>query len=195
MAHLAHLLAFLHHHRQHLQRRNQAIARGGVIGKNDMPGLLSAQIVAAFAHALHHVAIAHAGALQLQAQTIEIAFKPQVGHHRGHHAAAGKLALLQHGCGNQRQQLIAVDHPPLLIGDDHAIGVAIQGDADIGAHLAHLLAHALRRGGAALVVDVVAVGLHPDLDHFRAQLPQRLRRHAIGRTVGTVDHHPQAIQT
>jgi hypothetical protein len=43
-----------------------------------------------------------------------------------------------------RQDLIAVDDVARLVGEDHAIRVAVQRDADRGARSAHLLGHRLR---------------------------------------------------
>ena len=42
-------------------------------------------------------------------------------------------ALRHHG-----EQLVAVDHMALLVDDHDAVGVAVERDADVGAHLAHL---------------------------------------------------------
>ena len=86
-----------------------------------------------------------------------------------------------------RHDLVAVDDAALLVDDHDAVGVAVERDADVGAHLAHLGAQRLRRGGAALLVDVAAVGLDADLDHLGAQLPQRLGRHLVAGAVGAID--------
>ena len=82
----------------------------------------------------------------------------------------------------------------LLVDDHHAVGVAVERDADVGAHLAHLVAQRLGRGRAALEVDVVAVGLDADLDHLGAQLPQRVGRHLVARAVGAIDDDAQAVE-
>ena len=82
----------------------------------------------------------------------------------------------------------------LLVDDHHPVGVAVERDADVGAHLAHLGAQRLRRGRAALEVDVVAVGLDADLDHLGAQLPQRVGRHLVAGAVGAVDDDAQIVE-
>ncbi len=92
------------------------------------------------------------------------------------------------------EDLVAVDDVALLVDDDHAVGVAVERDADVGAHLPHLLRQRLGRGRADVVVDVEAVGLDADLDHFRAEFPQRLGRDLVGGAVGAIDHHPQAVE-
>ena len=35
--------------------------------------------------------------------------------------------------GDQRHQLVAIDHLALVVGDDDPVGVAIERDADVGA--------------------------------------------------------------
>ena len=103
-------------------------------------------------------------------------------------AGLGQPAVVLQAFGDHRQQLVAVDDVAALVGDEHAVGVAVERDADIGAHLAHLAAQLLGRGRAAVAVDVEAVGLDADRDHLGAELPQRLRRHLIGGAVGAIDH-------
>ena len=49
-------------HRQHLQRRDQAVAGGRVVRQDDVAGLLAADVVAVLAHVLEHVAVADRGA-------------------------------------------------------------------------------------------------------------------------------------
>ena len=101
-----------------------------------MAGLLAADIVAVLAHMLDHVAVADRGALQPETEILQIALEPEIGHDRGDDAAAGEPSAPQPGLGDHRHQLIAVDHAALLVDDDHAVGVAVERDADIGAHLA-----------------------------------------------------------
>ena len=81
-----------------------------------------------------------------------------------------------------------------LIDQDDAIGVAIERDADVGAHFAHLAAQRLRRGGPAFLVDVESVGLDADGNNVGAQFPQRFRYHLVGRAVGAIDHHAHAVE-
>ena len=83
---------------------------------------------------------------------------------------------------------------PLLVDDEHAVGVAVERDADIGAHLVDLANEILRRRRAAILVDVEAVGIDAELDHLGAELPQRLGRHLVGRAVGAIDHDPDAVE-
>ena len=81
-----------------------------------------------------------------------------------------------------------------LVDDDDAVGVAVQRDADVGAHLAHLAAQRFRGGRTAFLVDVETVRLDADRDHVGAQLPQRFRHHLVGGAMGAIDHHAQTVE-
>ena len=98
------------------------------------------------------------------------------------------------GLGDQRHHLVAVHQRAVLVDDDHPVRVAVQRDADVGAHLVHLPGHRHRVGGAAFLVDVEAVGLVVDGDDLGAQLPERGGRHLVAGAVGAVDNDPQARQ-
>ena len=45
---------------------------------------------------------------------------------------------------DQRHQLVAVDHPALLVDHDQPVGVAVEREADVGAARDHRLAAAAR---------------------------------------------------
>ena len=56
-------------------------------------------------------------------------------------ATTPPAASLPRACqalGDDGHDLVAVDDLALLVDDDDAIGVAVERDADVGAHLAHL---------------------------------------------------------
>ncbi len=73
--------------------------------------------------------------------------------------------------GDHRHHLIAVDDLAALVDDEHAIGVAVERDADVGAHFAHFVHERRRRRRAHVAVDVEAVRLDADLEDFRAEFP------------------------
>jgi hypothetical protein len=94
--------------------------------------------------------------------------------------------------GDQRHQLVAIDHLALLVDDQHPVGVAIQRDADIGAHFVHLPRQGGRIGRAAIHVDVETVGLVVDRHHLGAQFPQRRRSRLVGGAIGAIDDDAHA---
>ena len=118
----------------------------------------------------------------------------QIRHHRGDDAGFRQPPVIPPALGDHRQQLVAIDQMAVLVGDDDAIGVAIERDADIGAHFEHLAAERLGRSRAAFAVDVEAVRLDADGDHVGAQLPERAGRDAVGGAVGAVEDDAQALE-
>ena len=67
---------------------------------------------------------------------------------------------------------------PCAVDEQHPVAVAIEGDAEVGAALAHPRGQCFGMGGADAVVDVDAVGLDADGVHARAQFAQHQRRRA-----------------
>ncbi len=60
--------------------------------------------------------------------------------------------------------------------------------------LDHRPLHQLRHGRAAAVIDVEAVRLDPEADHFGAELPEDAGCHHVGSTMGAVDHDLEAAE-
>src|SRR3954468_19581242 len=181
-------------HREHLQRRDETVAGGRIVGQDDMAGRLAADIIALRQHLLEHVAVADRRAYQFNAETFEETLQSEIGHHGRDHARLRQPAVFLPALRDHREQLIAVDHVAALVDQDDAVGVAIERDADVGTHFAHLAAQRLRRGGAAILVDVESVRLDADGDNVGAQLPKRFRHHLVRGAMGTIDHHAQAVE-
>ena len=91
-----------------------------------------------------------------------MALEPEIGHHGRHHTGLWQPAVLLPAFGNDGEQLVAVHHVAALVNDQHAVGVAVQRDADVGAHLAHLAAERGEIGRSAFLVDVETVGIDAD---------------------------------
>src|SRR5690606_27535340 len=103
-------------------------------------------------------------------------------------------AGLEHAGGTQRHHGVAVHDRTRFVHDDQAVGVAVEGNADGGLTLAHLVLHVLWMHRAAVSVDVAAVGPHTEGDHLGAQLGKHRRGHLVGGAVGGVDHDTHAVQ-
>ena len=102
--------AGLDHGGEELQRRDQPVAGGDVVGHHDVARLLAAEVVAALAHRLDHVAVADGGAQELQALRLQVPLEPEVRHHRRDQRALGEPALGRPAVGDQRHELVAVGH-------------------------------------------------------------------------------------
>ena len=101
-------------------------------------GLLAAEGVAAGAHRLEHVAVADRGLRRPGRRP-----PPSPGRSRGCSSRSPPRCRrrsrpgLGQAEGQDREQLVAVDVVPLVVDGQAAVGVAVEGDADVGAVLDH----------------------------------------------------------
>ena len=120
--------------------------------------------------------------------------QPEVAHDGRHEGLVGEHALLAHRERQERHDVVAVD---VLAGRGHReapVRVAVVRDTQVGAVLHHRRAQALQVRGAAVVVDVQAVGRRVDRDHIRARLLVRLGRDLRRRAVRAVHDDAQPLQ-
>ena len=107
----------------------------------------------------------------------------EVGHDRPHDAALGQKAAGLPVARNDPEHVVAVEDPPGLVGEDGAVRVPIERHAERRSRLARGPGH--RRGvkGAAVAIDVAAVGSRVDRRHARARALERagadLKRRAV----------------
>ena len=100
-----------------------------------MTRLFTAKIEPAMAHGIHHIAVAHIGAVQINPLTSQPAFKAQVGHHRSHQSATAKLSALGPARGDQSHELIAVGDLALFVNNGDPVCITVQADPNIGTML------------------------------------------------------------
>src|SRR5690606_18082685 len=185
----------LDQHGQHLERRDQTVAGSHIVAQNYVARLLPADIEATGPHALDHITIAHLSADEVQSKPADIPLQPEVGHHGGDDAASRQLAGGMPGTRDQGHDLIAVDHPPLLIDKLNAIRIPIEGDPDVGAMLQHRTAQRLRMRGSAVQIDVEAVRRDTQRNDLGTELPEDIRRDLVRGAMGTIDDDLQAVET
>ena len=107
---------------------------------------------------------------------------------------SGEQPVVPPAFRDHRQQLVAIDNMSLLVDDNDAVGVAVERNADVGAHLAYLAAQRVGRRRTAFAVDVEAVGLDADRNDIGAELPERIRRDPVAGAVGAIDHDAQTFK-
>ena len=127
-----------------------------------MPRLLPADAVTELQHLLQHVPVPHGGADQADIVHIAELMEPQVAHNGAHDRPPGKQPLVPHVPPADRHRLVAVHHVPLLVDHQAPVRVAVEGDAQVVLPRGDHGGQALQIGGAALEVDVHAVGLAVD---------------------------------
>ena len=95
---------------------------------------------------------------------------------------------------NHREDLVPVDNLAVLVGDHDPVGIAIERNAHMRTGFEHLAANGSGEGRAAAVIDVAPVGAHRDGHNLRPQLPQGCRCRLVGRAIGAIDDHLEAVQ-
>ncbi len=152
-----------------------------------MSRLFAADVEPALTHPFEDIAVPHLGPFQRQPLDGEAALQPQIRHDRRDNAATSQQAGGVPAQPQRRHDLVAIDDRAMFVDDDQPVGVAIERDADIGTAGNDRFLQQLRMGRPAGVIDILAVGLDTDGDHFRPQFPQCGRRGVVGRAIGTID--------
>ena len=98
-----------------------------------------------------------------------------------------ELAAGGHPAGGQGDQLVAVVDAAGAVDGEHAVAVAVEGEADLRLGGGDPLGQRLDVGGAAAGVDVAAVGLDPDRLDLGAEALEDRRRGPVGGAVGAVE--------
>jgi hypothetical protein len=84
------------------------------------------------------------------------------------------------GPGQQREQPISPQDLAALVDHPQAVGVPVEGDAQVGALFAHggdQIAEIVDDGGVGMMVGKARVGLAVEFDHVAPDRPQQRRRH------------------
>ena len=181
-------------HGQQLQSRHQTVAGGVVLQEDDVAGLLATDNGTVLEHALQNVAVAHGGLDHLKALLLHCDGETQVTHDGRDDLGVGELAASSKVGAADSQDVVAIDLVALTVHEQHAIGVAVVGQADIGVGAQHELAQGLKVRGAALDVNVGAAEIGVDGMHRGAQALQRGRRGLAGSTVTAVNGNDQAVE-
>ena len=144
---------------QKLDSGKLAVAGSGIIQEDQVAGLLTAQIEAAFQHTLQHIAVTNIGAFQRDSPFARKAVEPQVGHDCCHDRILLQLAAFLHCSAADGHNHVTVHHMTLFIQDNAAVRIAVKGDAQIKVSVHNGVGQGLHVGRAAAVVDVHAIGM------------------------------------
>ncbi len=176
---------------QHLERGDDPVARGALLEDDHVTALLAAEDGARNLHPLEDVLVADGGPDDLAAGRLDRHLETAVRQDRHDEAAPGELAPGQPVEGEQADQLVAVDDVPGGVDRDAPVGIAVEGEADVGAPLGHGRRQRRRGGRPATEIDVQPVGLgEDDLDPGPGR-GEDVGRHDAARAVGAVEHDPE----
>ncbi len=92
------------------------------------------------------------------------------------------------------EDLVAVDRVPVTVHGEHAVAVAVEGDAEVVAAGADGRLEERQIGGAAALVDVLAVRRRRHRGHLGAEALECLRSDPRVRAVRAVDGDPETGQ-
>ena len=160
----------------------------------DVSCLLTPQGEPLLPHALCHVAVTYRGSLQPDTCLSQTDLQPQVAHHGGDHRIPGQRLGGLHLPGQDGQGTIAIHEAPPLIHEDHAVTIAVEGDAQVGSLLDHCLGQGVRSKVLVGGVDVEPIGCIVAHQALRTQRLEKLRGQDRGGTVGTVEEDAHALQ-
>src|SRR5205809_5179952 len=170
------------------ERRENAVARGGVVEEQEVPRLLAAEVRAEALHLLGHVAVPHLGLDDADARGVERLVQAEVGHDGRDDDVPLEPTARGEVTARDGERVVPVPDRPRVIDGDQPVAVAVERKADRGAPGAHRPLQSLGVERAAAGVDVPAVGAGADRQDAGAEPPEDARRHAIRRAVGAVEH-------
>ena len=123
---------FQEQHLSHLQGGQDTVSRQGVLSENDVARRLSPQSVSSLHHGLQDVSVSDPGPDQADAQAGQGGLESQVGHDGGDDPASGQAVSFQQVPGQNMEDVIPGQEPPAVIGQDGAVGVSVEGRAEVG---------------------------------------------------------------
>ncbi len=185
--------ARLLHHDQDLQRADEPVAGRRLVEAQQVAGRLAPQLPAGLLQHRQHVAVTDVGPPELDAGLRQRPLQPEVRHLRADHRADQRAGVLARS-REHVQQLIAVDQVAVVVDHQHAVPVAIEGDAEVRADRLDGDRHQLGAGGAAAVVDVLAVRRAADRDDLGPELAHDARRHLVAGAMRAVEHDLERIE-
>ena len=183
------------HHSKHLQRSDEAVAGGGVVGQDDVTGRLAAEIVAA----ARASARARSGRRPACAPYEGPSPCRKRSSPRFDITVATMPGWARRPSSFQLCAITASNWSPSTTWPRSSTRMTRSASPSsampISARISRtLLAQRLRRGRAAFLVDVDTIRLDADGDDVGAQFPQRFRHHLVAGAVGAIDHDAQAIE-
>ena len=111
--------------------------------------------------------------------------------HRGDDQPPAQGVAFEEVAREEDHEVIAVANPSSGVHGDEAIGVAVEGEAEVGVQLQYVRHEVFDVGRAAVLVDVATVGLVVESRDACAGRFKDFVRDVTGRAVGAVEHDVQ----
>ena len=135
----------LYHDAQDLQGADKPVACRVMIQKYHMAALLSSEIGIMLQHILDDITVSHLATGRLRCPNCSMALiKPKLLMTVATTLLLRKSPCFLHISGADSQNRVAIDNLGIFIHHDHAVGIAIQGDAYIGPMVYNSFLNSLR---------------------------------------------------
>ena len=164
----------------------------GVAAEDDVPRLLAAEGEAVRLEGVGHEAVADRGLDDGDPLAARAWRSPRLLMTVTTTAAPGSSPRAEQVGGEERDQLVAVDDAAFVVGGERPVGVAVEGEPEIGAAPDDGRSQVLGMGGSAEAVDVGPVGIGFDGGDTRPARGEHAGGDHARRPVAAVEHHVQA---
>ena len=182
------------HGGEQLQRGDDAVAGGLVVEEDEVAGCFTADHGTFLLHHLEHVAVADFAGARFDADFFERGEKAEVTHDGGDEQVVFEEAEFLVVLAADGHDVVAGDFLAVFIDGNHAVAIAIEGEADVGFQFAHLGTEVLRVLRAAVVVDVHAVGFAMDGSDVGAEFAEDDGGGLVGGAVRAIEHDLRAFE-
>jgi hypothetical protein len=156
--------------------------------------LFAAEVEVSLQHFVDDVLVADGGAHDFSSGFLDRGVDAGVAHDGGDERVVGEGSLREHFERGDDHDVVAVDQGAFLVAELDAVGVTVVGDADVGAEFADFRAEKLRVHGAALLVDVGAVGLVAVDEDLGTEFAKDAGGGLVGGAVGAIDDDAHAFE-
>ncbi len=148
------------------ERGEQAVAGGGAAGEDDVAGLLPTEGGARALHLFKDVLVPDGSTEHGDAGALECGFEAHVGHGGCDDDVVGQETASLEVAGGQQEDCVAIDDAAVLVGEEAAVGVSVEGDTKGRALLHHLGSDHLGIKRATVLVDIASCGRRVGNDDF-----------------------------
>ena len=179
-------LTGLNHDAEDLECADDAVSCGCEVTEDHVSALLATDIVSLAKHGLDHVAVANFGAKHAATMGFQCLIESEVAHHCGDERISVQASAFQVIDGSDGHDLVAIDELAVLVAEQHAVGVTVMRDADLGLAFAGEALDVLGMRAAAIGVDVGAGRMVVMNDQVGSKLTKNAGAGFVGGAIGTI---------